>query len=327
VRVGAIAMRNLHGLPRFSDRWSHLYVEKGRIEREKKSLCIHDADGTTPVPIDQICFLSLGPGTSISHQAMRLLADNNCLVCWVGEHGVRLYAHSTGGTHSAFRLLAQARAFCDPMERIRVVRRLYVMRFPESPDDSITIEQFRGKEGFRVRKAYRDAADATGIAWHGRSYQQESWIAADPINRALSASTSCLYGICHAAILTAGYSPAIGFIHTGKMLSFVYDIADLYKVELAIPTAFRAVADSPHDVESRVRRMMRDAFHESKIMGRILSDIAEVLGASDDSEKSPSELEGRIVTLADRAIDWSLSGKPECQDTGQALGEGGGEMP
>jgi CRISPR-associated protein Cas1 len=320
-------MRDLHELPRFGDRWAHLYLERGRIEKEAKSLCVYDVDGASPVPVDQLSFVMLGPGTSISHQAMRMLADNNCLVCWVGEQGVRLYAHSTGGTHSAFRLLAQARAFCDPDERLKVVKRMYLMRFPEALDDSVTIEQLRGKEGYRVREAYKRVSEETGVVWQGRSYRQDDWDWSDPVNRALSAANACLYGICHAAILSAGYSPAIGFIHTGKMLSFVYDIADLYKTELAIPVAFRTVAESQLEVDGRVRRAMRDVFHESKLMRRILPDMAEVLGAGDDLEKSPDELEGRIVTLADRAIDWSLSGEPKRPDQGQALGEGGVEMP
>lgn len=320
-------MRNLHEIPRLRDRWAHLYLERGRIEKYKSSLAVYDVDGCTPVPIDQLSALLLGPGTSISHAAMRMLADNNCLVCWVGEQGVRLYAHSTGGTHSAFRLLAQARAFCDPEERLRVVRRMYRMRFPEALEDSVTIEQLRGKEGYRVRETYRRVSEETGVPWEGRSYRQDDWDWSDPVNRALSAANACLYGVCHAAILSAGYSSAIGFIHTGKMLSFVYDIADLYKTDLAIPVAFRTVADGERDVDSRVRRAMRDVFYESKLMKRILPDIAEVLCAGDDLEEGSDELEGRIVTLADRAIDWGLSGKPISEDQGQTLEEGGGEVP
>ena len=279
-------MRDLHEIPRFRDRWAHLYLERGRIEKEAKSLCVFDVDGARPVPVDQLSVLLLGPGTSISHQAMRALADNNCLVSWVGEQGVRLYAHSTGGTHSAFRLLAQARAFCDPEERLKVVRRMYRMRFPEALEDSVTIEQLRGKEGYRIREVYRRTAEETGVAWQGRSYRQDDWDWSDPVNRALSAANACLYGVCHAAILSAGYSPAIGFIHTGKMLSFVYDVADLYKTDLAIPVAFRTVAEGELDVDSRVRHAMRDIFYESKLMKRILPNIAEVLGAGDEAGSS-----------------------------------------
>src|SRR5207249_109763 len=135
-------------------------------------------------------------------------------------------------------LSLQARLWADPAQRLQVARRLYQMRFPEPWDDALTLQQLRGKEGIRVRDAYQRASRETDVPWTGRSYNRGSWSAADPVNRALSSATSCLYGVCHAAIVSAGYSPAIGFIHTGKMLSFVYDVADLYKPEIAIPIAF-----------------------------------------------------------------------------------------
>lgn len=304
-------MRDLHEVPRFRSRWAHVYLEHCRLEREASSLAIYEERGVTNLPVDQLAVVLLGPGTCITHAAMKSLADNNCLVAWVGEEGVRLYAHSTGGTHGAFRLLKQAALFCDGDERLKVVHRMYGKRFPEGLDESVTVEQLRGKEGYRVREAYRRIAEETGVRWEGRSYRQDKWDWSDPLNRALSAANACLYGICHAAILTAGYSPAIGFIHTGKMLSFVYDVADFYKTELTIPTAFRMVKESEIGIDSRVRRALRDVFHETRLMKRILPDIAEVLDARDDLEESPGELEGRIVSLADRAIDWSISGEPE----------------
>jgi len=107
---------------------------------------------------------------------------------------------------------------------------MYAMRFPDPLDPGLTLQQIRGKEGMRVRAAYARASEETGVPWHGRAYQQGAWAAADPVNRALSAANSCLYGICHAAIESAGFSPAIGFVHTGRMLSFVYDVADLSTV-------------------------------------------------------------------------------------------------
>ena len=153
-------------------------------------------------------------------------------------------------------------------------------------------------EGIRVRKVYAEVAERFEVEWKGRNYDQTSWANADPINRALSTATACLYGLCHAAILSAGYSPALGFIHTGKMLSFVYDIADLYKTDIVIPLAFRIVSQKPEELERVVRLACRDAFAESRLMNRLLPDIAEVLNAGDDSRESADEFEERIVTLA-----------------------------
>ena len=250
------------------------------------------------------------------------MAENNCLVAWVGEAGVRLYAHSTGGTHSAHRLLRQAHLFADPEARQAVVRRMYQKRFSEQLSPEHSIEQIRGMEGARVRKAYAEAAKQYGLNWDGRNYDQNNWFAADPLNRALSAANACLYGLCYAGILSAGYSPAIGFVHTGKMLSFVYDIADLYKTEICVPVSFQTVAESSVEVERRVRLAARDYFYESKLMRRILPDIAEVLDARDDLEELPGELEGRAVTLADTAPHGSIPGQPFGSRARRALADG-----
>lgn len=292
-------MKNLHVLPKFADRWSHLYLEHGRLDKDASSLSFKSKDGTIPIPICHLGLVLLGPGTTVTHAAMKTLAENNCLVCWTGEEGVRLYAHNTGGTHSSARLLRQAALYCDDRERLNVVRRMYQKRFPDPLPDQLDIRQIRGMEGARVRAAYHNLSSEFGVRWEGRLYNQDNWDYGDPLNRALSSANACLYGICHAAILSAGYSPAIGFIHTGRMLSFVYDIADLYKTELAVPVAFKTVAESELDVERRTRLNCRDLFHQNKLMDRILPDIAEVLDARDDLGESPGELEGRAVTLAD----------------------------
>jgi CRISP-associated protein Cas1 len=292
-------MKNLHVLPRFSDRWSHLYLEYGRLDKDAQSLNFENKQGTVPIPICQLGLVLLGPGTTVTQAAMNVLAEHNCLVCWVGEQGVRLYAHSTGGTHSSHRLLRQAALYSDEQLRLRVIHRMYQKRFLEIISYDTNLQQIRGMEGARVRAAYQELSKVYGVAWEGRLYDQTNWNHADPLNRALSAANACLYGLCHAAILSAGYSPAIGFIHTGKMLSFVYDVADLYKTDLTIPTAFKTVAEGDNEVERRVRYACRDMFYESKLISRILPDIAEVLDARDDLEESPGEFEGRAVSLAD----------------------------
>ena len=220
----------------------------------------------------------LGPGTSITHAAIRTLAANGCLVFWTGEEGVRLYAQGMGETRTSHNLLRQAWLWADRERRLGVVRRLYQMRFSEPLEDSLTLRQIRGKEGIRVRACYAEASRASGVAWSGRSYRRDEWARADPVNRALSAANSCLYAVCHAAIVSAGYSPALGFIHTGKMLSFVYDIADLYKTEVTIPVAFKAAADGGGGIESRVRKACRDVFRKERLLQRIIPDIDLALG-------------------------------------------------
>ncbi len=154
---------------------------------------------------------------------------------------------------------------------------MYEIRFPDPLSPDLTLQQIRGKEGIRVREAYAKASRETGVEWNGRSYQRDDWKSADPVNRALSAANSCLYGICHAAIISAGFASGLGFIHTGKQLSFVYDIADLYKAEITIPAAFQAAKDGDEGLEGRVRRFCRDYFKERRLLTRIVDDLDRVL--------------------------------------------------
>lgn len=224
----------------------------------------------------------LGPGTTVTHAAIRTLAECGCLVAWCGEQGVRFYAQGMGETRSSARLLQQARLWANEESRLRIVRRMYEMRFGEPIPPELTLRQIRGKEGARVRAAYFRNAERFGIEWSNRRYDRLNWDAADPVNRALSAANSCLYGVCHAAIVALGYSPAIGFIHTGKMLSFVYDVADLYKTEITLPAAFLEAAKGGPNLESRVRRRCRDLFAQQDLLGRIVADLDTLFGEPDE---------------------------------------------
>jgi CRISPR-associated protein Cas1 len=269
---------DFHVLPKMRDGLSYLYVERCRIDQEDKAIAIHDELGKAPVPCAALSLLMLGPGTSITHAAVRVVAESGCLVCWTGEEGVRFYAQGMGETRSARHLLHQARLAADPARRLEIVMRMYRMRFADPLPDGLSLQQIRGREGIRVREAYARASRETGVPWNGRSYRRNDWRAADPVNRALSAANSCLYGVCHAAIVAAGYSPALGFIHTGKMLSFVYDVADLYKADLTIPAAFRATAEGTDGLEGRVRRELRDEFQRARLLARIVGDLQTILG-------------------------------------------------
>jgi CRISPR-associated protein Cas1 len=274
-------IQDYHDLPKLRDSLSYLYLEHGKIERDQNALEFFDkASGRTLIPVSALTVLMLGPGTSITHEAINVLADNGCLIVWCGENGVRFYAQGMGETRKAYHLLKQAEKASDPIQRMEVILRMYRFRFGEELDDDLTLEQIRGHEGVRVRKAYAEASKTYGVKWEGRSYDRGNWSAADPVNRALSAANACLNSLCHAAIVSGGYSPGLGFIHTGKQLSFVYDIADLYKIEITVPLAFKQVAESTYHLESRVRHACRDAFYEYKLLDRILPDIDYLLGIS-----------------------------------------------
>jgi len=296
---------DLQLIPKFRDRISYLYVEHATVEREQNSIALYakveDELTITQVPVCDIALLMLGPGTKLSHGAMDILARNNCLVAWTGEEGVRLYAFGTGGTHSAERIQRQAKLASHEESRLEICRRLYSLRFPEALDPNVTIEQLRGKEGYRVRNLYKVNAEKYGIEWEGRSYDRNKWQGGDPANRALSAANACLYGVCHAAILSLGFSPALGFIHVGKQLSFVYDLADLYKMELCVPVAFRCAAESEEDLDRRVRYALRDSFRETQFLARVANDLMNLFGpdeadveAFDADPAKPGDLVGGV---------------------------------
>lgn len=310
----SMPIKDLHILPKVRDSYTHLYAEHCKIERDEKSIAIFDADGKTQVPCAELTTLFVGPGTSVTHAAVQTLVESGCLVLWTGEMAVRFYAAGMGETRSARNLLHQARLCVVPALRLQVVRRMYEMRFAEELPAELTLQQIRGREGIRVRESYAQASRATGVEWNGRSYNRGDWRAADPINRALSAANSCLYGITQAAIISAGYSTALGFIHTGKMLSFVYDIADLYKADLTIPLAFRMVAEGESNLESRIRRACRDSFYEGRILQRIIPDIErcldipiamDLLNDFDVDDAAPGGLWDTLSGAVEGGVNWS----------------------
>ncbi|MCD6299715.1 MAG: type I-E CRISPR-associated endonuclease Cas1 [Dehalococcoidales bacterium] len=260
-------------MPKFRDGLSFLYVEHAVIHKEVNYIIILQKEGTTTVPAAALGVLILGPGTSITHAAIRVLAENGCSVLWVGEDCGRFYGSGLGETRSSSRLLQQARAWANPKEHEQVVLRLYKFRFQEPFSTHFSLKQIRGLEGVRVRDTYARWSKETGVPWSGRKYVRGRWGITDPVNRAISVATSILYGVCHAGIVSTGYSTALGFIHTGKMLSFVYDIADLYKTEVVIPAAFITVAESNIRIEQRVRKAVRERIREARILEKVVTDL------------------------------------------------------
>ena len=286
-------MRDLHELPKLRDGLSFLYLEHGRIEQKHRAVEVIDKEkGRTMIPAAALAVLMLGPGTSITHAAVKSLADNGCLIVWCGEDGTRCYAQGGGETRKAYHLLRQAELASDAEKRLEVVARMYRYRFGDRLQPGLNLLQIRGLEGQRVRQTYARASQEYGVPWHGRRYDRRNWSGGDAINRALSAANALLNGLCHAAIVSGGYSPALGFIHTGKQLSFVYDIADLYKVDVTIPLAFRAVAESTESVHGRVRLACRQAFKEHRLLQRILPDIEHLLDLTEDTLKAGEEADG-----------------------------------
>ena len=277
--------KDLQQLPKLRDSLSFLYIEHAIIEQDNLSIRVVRADGVVPIPIAAMTVLLLGPGVSITHAAIKAICDNGCTVIWCGDTASRFYAVGMGETRSADNLLHQAKLCMNDDLHMQVVRKMYERRFPDMDCANLTLSQIRGMEGVRVREAYRMFSKQYGVPWTKRDYKTTSWEDANPINRALSTANNVLYGICQGAIVSMGYSAGLGFIHTGKMLSFVYDIADLYKAECSIPAAFSVVGNGYSDLDGEVRKECRKRIKRQKIMQRIPEDIAWVFQVDQSSEQ------------------------------------------
>lgn len=271
------------------DRISHFFIERGHIDVINGAFVILDKRGVRKqLPVGGVACLFLAPGTRISHEAVKLAAQVGTLLIWVGENGVRVYSAGQPGGARTDRLLYQAQLALDEGLRLKVVRKMYAIRFGEEPPARRSVEQLRGLEGARVRELYQKYAKQYGLKWEHRKYDPTNWDASNVVNKCISSATSCLYGISEAAVLAAGYLPAVGFIHTGKPRSFVFDIADIFKFETVVPIAFKIAAENPPDADRVVRHACRDSFKEKKVLKRLIPMIEEVLAAGGITPPPPA---------------------------------------
>lgn len=275
----------IQALPQVKDRMTFLYLEHCTLGRQDGAITVTDEQGVIHIPAAAISVLLLGPGTRVTHRAMELMGDTGVGAVWVGEHGVRYYAHGRSLNAHTRLLQKQAELVSNSRSHLQVVRKMYQLRFPAEDVSHLTMQQLRGREGSRVRNVYRQESRRTGIPWNGRLYRPEDFEAGDSVNQALSAGHACLYGLSHAVISALGCSPGLGFVHVGHECSFVYDIADLYKAEVTIPIAFEVAAQNPEDLPSVVRRRVRDAMVEHHLLERMVHDIRWLLLPQEELEQ------------------------------------------
>ncbi|RUP82355.1 subtype I-E CRISPR-associated endonuclease Cas1 [Alteromonas sp. KS69] len=272
------------------DRNSMIFVGMGQIDVKDGAFVVIDKNGERMhIPVGSVVCIMLEPGTRVSHAAVKLAATTGTLLIWVGEAGVRLYSVGQPGGARSDHLLYQAKLALDENLRLKVVRKMFELRFGEPAPERRSVEQLRGIEGARVRKTYQLLAKQHNVDWQGRRYDPKDWEKGDVVNRCISAATSCLYGVTEAAILAAGYAPAIGFIHTGKPLSFVYDIADICKFETVVPLAFKIAAKKPYAPDKEVRLACRELFRSDKVLKKLIPLIEEVLAAGEILPPAPAK--------------------------------------
>ncbi|MGP3749869.1 type I-E CRISPR-associated endonuclease Cas1e [Streptomyces sp. IBSNAI001] len=293
-RRAALAPRQL---TRTGERSSFIYLERCTVHRDANAITAEDAEGTTHIPSATIGTLLLGPGTRITHQAMSVLGETGAAVCWVGEQGVRYYAGGRALTRSSALAEAQAVQWANVRNRLGVARAMYRLRFPDEDPSGLTRHELLGHEGRRVKDCYRAQSTRTGVPWRGRRYTPGDFTSGDAVNQAVTAAAQCMYGIAHAVVASLGCSPALGFVHSGHELSFVLDVADLYKTEIGIPLAFDIAAEDEEDVGPRTRRALRDRINETSLLDRCVDDIKGLLLPGEALAATASNDDPDVVTL------------------------------
>ena len=257
------------------DRWTPIYLEHGRLEVDDSSVKWISATGLLArLPVATISTLILGPGTTITHAAIKACAESNTPICWTGEDSLRVYAFGLTPNHTNDMPRLHAEAWADKRTRTRIGRAMFRLRFPDLDVDSHSIKELRGMEGLRVRSLYAEMGTRHGVTWKGRNYDRQNWDTSDAINRALSAANASLYALCAAVVCSLGYLPSLGFVHDAGTLPFIYDVADLYKHLTSIPAAFLAVRQNPEDEGDLVRKLLKQLVEQERILQRMPKDLA-----------------------------------------------------
>lgn len=267
-------------LPQIKDKYPFVYLERGRLEIDDSSIKWIDATNqVVPLPVATLNCLLLGPGTTITHEAVKIAAAANCSVCWVGEDSLLFYAAGYVPTANTRNFRHQIELAVDPDKSLEVARRLFARRFPEAELQDKSLQQMMGMEGHRVRALYRSKAEEYQVGWKGRQFVPNKFELSDVTNQILTASNAALYGILCSAVHSLGYSPHVGFIHSGSPLPFIYDLADLYKEKLCIDLAFSLTKDmagryNKHKVSAAFRQRVIDM----DLLACIASDIIDIFG-------------------------------------------------
>jgi CRISPR-associated protein Cas1 len=271
-------------LPQVKEKYPFLYLERGRLEIDDSSVKWIDCEANVVrLPIATINCLLLGPGTSVTHEAIKVLAAANCSVCWVGEDALLFYAAGITPTSNTRNFKKQMLLASDAKKSVEVARRFFIKSLPQADLSGKTLKEMMGMEGYRVRELYEQKAQQYNVGWKGRRYVQGKFEMSDITNQIMTSANAALYGILSAVVHALGYSPHIGFIHSGSPLPFIYDLADLYKERLCIDLAFSATLDmagkyNKHKMSAAFRRRVI----EMDLLAQVPEDIESVLGEKND---------------------------------------------
>ncbi|MFI3247024.1 MAG: type I-E CRISPR-associated endonuclease Cas1e [Ferrimonas sp.] len=267
-------------LPQVKDKYPYLYLERGRLEVDDSSIKWVDADANVvPIPVATLNTLLLGPGTTVTHEAVKTTTAANCAICWVGEDSLLFYAAGFLATADTRNFMRQMQLAAEPESALKVAKMMFQKRFPEADLEGKTLNSMMGMEGYRVKSLYQEKAQQYQVGWKGRQYTPGKFVLGDVTNQILTACNAALYGIICSAVHAMGYSPHIGFIHSGSPLPFVYDLADLYKEHLCIDLAFSLTREMAGQYDKRkVASAFRERVIHMRLLEQIGSDINQLMG-------------------------------------------------
>ena len=285
-------MKNKHLLNTVRDRISFLYIEKARIEQTDFSVQIIQGVTYTEIPITTIACLIFGPGVSITHRAVEIIAEAGCSICWMGTDGCKFYCYGEPATHHSKNILIQMKYHETTSLRMLIVRRMYGLRYPKEHLKSKTLESLRGIEGQHVKNMYEQLAAQYGIDWTGRECKVGNFEDLDDVNKNITMLNQYLYAIIEAVLVMMGFSPAIGYIHTGNMKSFVYDIADLYKEDIVFPLAFKLASEYGYD-RNTLNTSFRNKIVEYELLKKIPKHLKDLFCEAENVCIIP-EIDGQL---------------------------------
>jgi CRISP-associated protein Cas1 len=281
-----------------ADRHGLLWLARGNLYVQDGTLhfCAAESEhlkaGDYAIPYQSVSIILLGPGSTVSHDVLRLLARHGTLLAAVGEDGVKFYSAPPMGQGRSEVARKHARLWADETARLGAARRMYAWRFGRVlPHKDISV--LRGIEGARIKETYRLVADQFGVKWEGRHYDRQSPTAADIPNQAINHASTFVEAAADVAVAAVGALPPLGFIHEDSSNAFTLDVADLYRAEITLPLAFRiakrAISDPSLHLERELRKEAGRIFHKQQLIPKMIDRIKELLGVDDGSGDAQRE--------------------------------------
>lgn len=261
----------------------NLYVESGTLRFATAGFDQLTA-GDYAVPFQMVTCCLLQPGTTISHDALRLLSRHGTGLAALGEGGVRFYASLPAGPDSSARARRQARLWADPDRRTHLARRMYAWRLGEILP-ATDLSALRGIEGSRVKRSYEKLASEFAVPWQGRRYDRSRPDRADLANQAINHAASAVQAVAELAVAVTGAIPQLGFIHEDSGIAFPLDIADLFRETTLLPIAFGAARQvqqgAQEELERLVRQLAAKLIRQQKLVEQMIDRVKELLDADD----------------------------------------------